>query len=429
MQEEASKPMFNHVPGYSWWVLICSMIVFMCFFIGYNGASVMGPVIQEDLGISATELSMITTTIPFIPYTFFPLIFANAMMKLGVKKWVILTQAFNLVSGLLLFLPWFSDSYVGFAVTRFIQGCTGMMNGAVGAQLAIHFTKNMRGFATGIFMGFLGVGFSVTAFVVPRVYETGVTWAQAIGIVTVAAALIGTALYTFGVTEFHKKYGEQYDSMDDLTPPVPETVRSTRFDNEFKPANMKEALSCGRFWAAGIFGATTAVVIYTQGYALPLFLSMDIGMDIVAAGNIVGSTFIWKLFASPAGGLLSDRVFKGERFQTNMIGTILCGAIMLIMLFVAGGQNVEMLTALAIIAFFFGSMYGGTYWTWNYEMSQPEFAPGAAMFFVFTGNLGGLIGTPVCGMLIDATGTGAAGMIFIAVVALLGAIPAYLAKN
>lgn len=427
MDTTAKQSKLQHTPAYSWWVLLCSMICFMCFFIGLNGTAVFGPVIQEQYAITATDLSMLNT-IGMLGFTIVPLLVAPLAVKTGIKKWVVICLGLNIVSGLLLLIPWCSNTYEGYAVTRFVQGAVGSMNGPLAAQLCLHFPKTQRGFATGIFMGFLGVGFSVTSFIAPRIFEMGFTWQMSILIMTCAVSIIGILFYTLGVKVFHNKYGSEYDSMDDLLPEAYESKRSTRFDNQPKAGQYKDLVKLRRIWAAGIFGATTAVIIYCLSYALPLYFTMDLGMDLVTASSVVAATFIWKLVASPAGGFLSDKVFHGERWQSNAIGTLLCGIVLLIMVF-CGNGNIGLITVLTIVAFFFGSFYGGTYWTWNFEMSTPEFAPITASYFVTTGNIGAVIGVPVCGMLIDATGTGVSAMIFIAVVAILAVIPAYLAKN
>lgn len=419
----ALQPRYKHVPGYSWWVLIVSMLTFMCFFIAYNTPNVFGAMIQEDLGIDAAQLSLCSTT-AMLAFTIFPVIFARYAENIGIRKFVPICLSCNVISALLLFLPFFSTTYVGYLITRFIQGATGIMNGAIAAQLCRWFPKNMRGFATGIFMGFLGVGFTVTALYGNALLEAGFDWKISTIIMTLTTSVAMAIIYPLGLRDFESRYPEA-DSMDDLMPPVDEKRRSTRFDHLPKPATYAEMWRNGRMWMSAIFGATTAVIIYGLSYALPQFLMLDKGMDMIAANGIVAATFVWKILASPTGGLMSDHIFKGERWQTNAIGTVGCGVFLLILLTL---DSMSAITVVVIIAFFFGSLYGGTYWTWPYELAQPQVSYAAGGFIVSIANIGALVSVPVCGILVNMYG-GTAPILFIAVVALLGVIPAKLMKN
>ena len=38
---------FERIPAYSWWVLIASMLCFMCFFVAMNATAVFGTLIQS----------------------------------------------------------------------------------------------------------------------------------------------------------------------------------------------------------------------------------------------------------------------------------------------------------------------------------------------------------------------------------------------
>lgn len=46
---------YTRAPLYSWWVLLVSLLCFMCCFIGLNTVAVFGTVIQDDWGINATN--------------------------------------------------------------------------------------------------------------------------------------------------------------------------------------------------------------------------------------------------------------------------------------------------------------------------------------------------------------------------------------
>ncbi len=421
--EEVAKPMYTHTPAYSWVVLIVSFLTFMCFFLALNTPSVFGTVIAEEMGIDAAQLSLFSTA-AMASFTFLPLIFTSKAEAIGVKRLVPICLSLNVVSSLLLLIPWCASTFEGYVITRFIQGATGIMNGAIAAQMTRWFPKNMRGLASGLLMGFLGVGFSVASFFGGQLYDAGFTWQMSTIIMVCSSSIVMAIIYVVVIKDFKQTY-PQADSMDDLIPPVPETKRSMRFESLPKPANTAEIWRSGRMWFTAIYGGITAVVIYGLGYALPQFFQGELGMDLVTASSIVAATFIWKIVASPVGGWFSDHVFKGERWQVCAIGTVIGG---LLLLFILTLTEVNTISVVVILAFFFCSVYGGTYWTWPYELAQPQASYAASGFIVGISNIGGLVSVPICGLLTAAFGPSAA-LIFIAVVSIIGIIPAKLMRN
>ena len=423
MTNAASNPRFEHLPAYSWWVLVCSFLTFMCFFIGLNTPNVFGAIIQEEMSIDAAQLSLFSTA-AMLTFTVLPVFFARYAENIGINKFIPICLGFNILSAVLLIVPFFSETFQGYIITRLIQGATGIMNGPIAAQLCLWFPKNMRGFATGIMMGFLGVGFSVASFFGTHLLQAGFDWKMATIIMTLSTSIVMALVYCVGLKDFKRVYPNA-DSMDDLLPPVGEEKRSTRFDHLPKPGTYAEVWRDKRLWMAAIFGASTAVIIYGLGYALPQFFMGEKGMDLATANMIVAATFVWKIAASPVGGLMSDRLFKGERWQTNLIGTLGCGILLLSLLVI---DAINIITAVVLLAFVFGSLYGGTYWTWPYELAQPQAAYAASGFIVSIANIGGVASVPICGLLTGAFGASAA-LIFIAIVAVAGVIPAKLMKN
>lgn len=411
---------FQHTPAYSWWVLVVSMLCFMCFFIAMNATAVFGTLIQEDFGINATLLSFLSTA-TMIAFCVFPTFTGTFFEKYGITTMVPIALCMNILSGVLLFIPFFSDTYVGYIITRFICGLTGCLNGPIAAHLCLWFPKNRAGFASGILMGFLGVGFSVTAAIGPVLLNMGLSWQMATAVMTIVPSAVMAIIFRLTVKDFKKVYPDA-ETMGDLMPPVDERVRSTRYDNEPKATSIKEMWRNKRVWCAALMALFFTLPIYGLNYTLPLFFQNDIGLSLAVASGIVAATFIWKLLASPVGGAVSDIIFKGERNQINMISAGLCGVFLLVLFFVAGSASVTVLTALSILAFFSASLYGGTLWTMPNDLADKKTAFAVSGFIVGISNIGAVLVQPICGMLIDATGTATSALLFIAI-GVLFAIP------
>ncbi len=411
---------FQKIPAYSWWVMIASMLCFMCFFIAMNATAVFGTLIEEEFAINATMLSLLTTA-TMIAFCVFPMFTGNLFQKFGITTMVPVALCMNILSGALLFIPFFSESYGGYMFTRFICGLTGCLNGPIAAHLCLWFPKHRRGFATGILMGFLGVGFTVAAAIGPALLATGMSWQMAVATMSIVPSAVMAVVFRLTVKDFSKTY-PGVESMGELMPPVDERVRSTRYDNEPKAGTVKEMWRDKRCWCAALMALFFTLPIYGLSYTLPLYFQNDMGLTLAAASGIVAATFIWKIVASPVGGAVSDVAFKGERNQVCMISAALCCVFLVILLFVAPSGNIGAMTIIVILAFFSASLYGGTLWTLPYEISKKEVAFAVSGFIVGISNIGAVLVTPICGMLIDATGTGASALLFIAI-GVLFAIP------
>lgn len=425
----STLPRLQHIPLRSIWVMLCSVCCFMCFYLVMNCTNVFGTLIRDQFQISATELSLLGTATMFT-FCVGPMIIAKYAHKIGIKLYVTLALLVNIVGGIMLFLPFFGDSYWGYMVTRFIAGFAGVINGPLPAQLSLWFPKNGRGFATGICIGAIGLGFTVTAALSTPLLSLGLTWLQSTIFLSIVPSAIMIVIYNLTVKDFSTAYPGA-ESIDDLLPARDESKRSTRFDDIPKPHTNREVWTNKRIWCAAIFVATTGVLVYGLGYTLPLYFQDDVGLSLAESSAIIAATFIWKEVASPAGGFMSDVIFKGERFQTCMIGNFFGGIMMFVTVFAANiiGIGLSGITVLIIITFFLVSLYGGCFKCFPYELAAPEAIYAASGMLVGVANIGSLITTPICGFLIDVTGTATAAMIFMGIVAIIGTFFAYQIKD
>lgn len=426
---KANLPHLQHIPLRSIWVMICSVCCFMCFYLVMNCTNVFGTLIRDYFSISATELSLLGTA-TMLTFCVGPMIIAKYAHKIGIKLYVTLALTVNIIGGLLLFIPFFGDNYWGYMFTRLLAGCAGVINGPLPAQLSLWFPKNGRGFATGICVGAIGLGFTVTAALSTPLLNLGLTWLQATIVLSIVPSAVMIVVYNLTVKDFSTMYPGA-ESIDDLLPAKDESKRSTRFDDIPKPKTNREVWTNKRIWSAAIFVATTGVLVYGLGYTLPLYFQDDLGLSLAESSAIIAATFIWKEVASPAGGFMSDVIFKGERFQTCIIGNLFGGIMMFVTVFAANiiGIGLGGITVLIIITFFLVSLYGGCFKCFPYELAAPEAIYAASGMLVGVANIGSLITTPICGFLIDTTGTATSAMIFMGIVCFIGVFFAYHIKD
>lgn len=320
-------------------------------------------------------------------------------------------------------MPIMSDNYALMLISRTVLGFGGgCLNMVLSVHLAHWFTKNSRGVATGLFMGALGLGMTVASFLGPWLMSLGLTWQDAALWMCLGSALFAGALYIFTLPNFTKVYPGA-ESMDDLIQEKNPGERSTRFDKYHTATNLREVLRSPQCWMAALFSMCTAVTVYGLGYTLPIFLQLQCGLSLAVASGMIGVTFAFKIVAAPFGGLLSDRVFHGERFQVNMIDSIVGGLLILVIIF----TPVDLMTLVLILTFFSVSIYGGTWATLGLEVA-PKASYEAQALIGTIGSCGSFASTLICGLLIDMTGTGVAALIFLALITALGAVFAYFSR-
>lgn len=407
----ASK--FSQTPIYSWWVMAVSILCFVTFFVGLNTVAVFGPVIRDEWSLSASSLSMLTLA-SMVTFCVIPVLAGSVAADMGVHRVLIVGMALNVAFGVLCITV--GDSYTWMLLLRLLQGCSG---GVMISTLAVHsslwFPKNRRGFATGILMGFVGVAFSITAFVGPSLLDLGMSWQAATMWMTVVPSIVCTILFCTTVRDFNRTYPGAATMDDLLESPADPSRRSTRFASLPRPATVREVLTNRRVWIISLYGAGTAVYLYGLAYALPLFLTENKGLTLAAASSLIGLTFFFKLVAAPVGGLMSDIYFKGERYQTMMIGAGVAGVLILAVPFVSGG-----LLAISLITmFFFASLYGGTFYTWAGDLAAPgaEYKVSGMIFTLC--NVGSAASAPMLGAVTDISGSASYAIFLVGAIGIL----------
>lgn len=415
--ERSKGYIYTKTPAHSWWVLLCSALCFMCFFVTMNIPAVFSTVIAEEWAVSVSQISLLTTA-SMITFAFIPILSTSIASKWSVKKIVIVGMMCNIISSAL--TPLLGTTWIGYFILRFIQGATGgFMQGALATHLSLWFPRRTRGFATGIMVGFLGVGMSVASFVGPFLTGLGMSWQMANFWIGVVPSIIALVLFCATVKDFRALYPNA-SSVDDLMPPVPEEKTSHRFDNVPKVNSNREIWTSSRCWCAGLYLAVTAIFTYGLSYALPLFLQYDMGMTLAAASAAVGATFLFKLIGGPVGGFISDKVFKGERFQVCMIGAGVAGVMLCAFPFIPEAIVIPYMC----VMFFMGCLFGGTYFTWATEMATPNADYQFGNFITVVSNCGSIVAAPLVGLVVDGVSVTAA-IIVVGVVSIISAVMAY----
>lgn len=390
----------SKAPAYRWWILVMNMLAYGYFFMTIQTAAAFGSAIQEAMGLNATMLSLYTTA-TMISFALLAGPGGKLIAKVGTKKTVLIALAIDVAASAV--FAFAGDTYAFGLVLRFVQGISGGFIGAAAVNsTAMWFPVRQRGIAGGILLGVLGIGFTLATLGAQALLGLGLPWYSAMGGLTAASGIVIFVLYLLTVREISTVYPGAL-SIAELLPEQPADDAPTR-DTSKLPATMAEIRRNGKYWACALFGFGNAFLVYGFGTFLSFLLMNDLGITSDLITTVISSTFFITIVAAPLGGILSDRVFKGSRYQTLMIATGIT-AVSLVLIPLIGSASVVLVAVLLMLAYGSVSMILGPFWAIPNEITQPQVSGQCTGELTMLSNIGGIVAAPVFAAIIDGTGT------------------------
>lgn len=326
-------------PRFRWFVLITSIIVTTTTAMSLiSPAPLVGAIQQSMPDLSLGQVTYVTMFY-FNFFVAFAALFGGILLdKFGVIK-VYIGGLFLVGVGALM-VPFVGDFYYGMLLIRFLQGCgTGPVMAAGAAIAALYFPHNERNIAAGA-QGFavsfgvlLGFQYSTRIFAATGSWNASLTWLAPICILGIILSII----VAFG--------------------PKPPEVKAVHTETASK-GELKMALLLPVTWVAIASIVAMSWVYQAFNDLTPNYLSYapPIGLDLgeVKSSNIMSFAQMVYMAGSIIGGIITDKVFKGN-CRPILLSGFLIGAIFgLLIKFDFITVNLFFLTgSLALAAFFF----------------------------------------------------------------------------
>lgn len=388
-------------PAYRWWILVMNMLAYGHFFMTIQTSAAFGTAIQEDMGLNATMLSFYTTAI-MISFALLAGPGGKLITKVGAKKTILIAFAINIVASALFAV--LGGNYAIGLVLRFCQGIAGGFIGAAAvSNTAMWFPVRQRGIAGGILLGVLGIGFTLATLGASALLGAGLPWYTGMGALVAVSGIVIFVLYLLTVREIDKVYPGAM-SIAELLPEEAGTAQAPARDTSKLPGTMAEIRKSSKYWCCALFGFGNAFLVYGFGTFLGYLLTNDLGITSGLITAVISSTFFITIVAAPLGGILSDGLFKGSRYQTLMIATGIT-AVSLVLVPLVGSASVVVVAVLLALAYGSVSMILGPFWAIPNEITQPKIAGQCTGELTMLSNLGGIVAAPVFAAIIDGTGT------------------------
>jgi ACS family hexuronate transporter-like MFS transporter len=153
-----------------------------------------------------------------------------------------------------------------------------------------------------------------------------------------------------------------------------------------------------------------------------LYVEETLLLTIVNAGFFLAILESGGAFGKPISGLISDRLFHGNRKRVYILMCSLTFATCLIFTFLQQGAPSWIMIPLCFILGFVGIGWGGLHLTLVGEFAGKELAgtvTGASSVFLMVGNI---IGPPTFGYIVDTTGSYRIAWMFLTIMAILAVV-------
>lgn len=419
MDGTSTKPVLTKAPAYRWWILVMNLLIYSVFYISLNAAAAFTVQIQDQWHTNATMINMLTTVAQLV-YVIFCTIGAAMATKIGNKQTVVVAGILLIVSSAV--FPLVGNSYVGATALRVLQGAAGgIMSSVVVSTVPLWFPIKQRGLASGILFGCIGFGFSITVAGGNLFLGLGFNWQASLALLVCIPGAIITALYWFTVKSVSDVYPGYYAIADLMPALAAESSDAPVTVDKNLPTTMKEARKDKKVLSLSLIGFACSWLILGFGAFLPFLLTNDLGVESSFATAIMSLTFLAGVVGSIFGGVISDTIFKGSRWQTLVISGLLAAVGLLCLLFVHGDMLVVVMLMLAYCG---ANLYMGPLWACVPNIVQPQIAGETTAFANTITNIGGLAAAPVLAMAIDITGTAMPALIICVVLALASCVAA-----
>ena len=401
----SERTFLTKAPAFRWCMLLLNVLAYGQFFMTASVPNAFTAQIQADFGLNAFQAGLYYTLVLAV-FALTGSIGAKAADKLGLKKCVCLGILFNLIGSVL--IPVLGTTIIGYGICCFLQGlCGGMMCGLMISSTAFWFPIRQRGLATGILLGILGVGFSIaTAARDPLIAALG-SWQLAAAVLSGVPALVIMVLY-FLLSKPVEAVYPGYSAVADLLPPEPAAGGTPRNVDDL-PRTMAELRRTRMFWCAGI----CAFISGCMSYGIPVFVANVLtakGMEAGMVTLVTTLTLFCTIIGSPLGGVISDRIFKGSRWQIVAIGNGLIAVTLLIVNFTSADLGGGLVVMLAMIATNIASaMCVGPFWAIPAELGHPAIATEVSGIINVFGNSGAFL----IPMVYNGAATAAGGSYFV----------------
>ena len=297
-------------PRFRWLVLLTACLGFAGMQINMIAYAPLLADIAKDLGIDMGAATHLMTAFLF---TASIALIAGGFLcdRYGIMFTIILGILSTSIPALL--MPWIGTSYEVVLWSRIIQGVSaGFLMSVMAPIVAVWFPPQEKGLASGLMGGSISMGAAIGVLAAPAVFLALRNWQQ----MSAWLSIVGwIALIVALVIVFSPK-------------PQPPSQAHPRGAPIADGAAFKRALSAPITWIGIVTTFFAAWILQTLYNLTPAYLATDepvgIGFGPMMSGKLMLAVMIAGMIGPVIGGILQDRVFRGNPKPILLIGFVLC---------------------------------------------------------------------------------------------------------
>jgi len=387
---------------YRWVILGVTWLTYMSVYLIRNAVPPLSTFIVADLSLTRFDIGLLASAVA-VGYLVAQIPAGWLVDDLGVRKMILLGTSF---AGVLVLGMYFVNNYPTAYLLLIVAGfgCGAFPTVSTKALLT-WFPIKERGTTIGINQTAVNVGGMITAATLPTVailYGWRIGFV-AIGVVTILIALLAYTLYR-----------DAPSTLVDVEPSKPMSKPNRRATLRLMLDRniLLISLSCVGLMIVQ-FAMTTYLIIY---------LKEVVGISVALAGGFLAIVNAGGAIGKPLLGAMSDRLFGGSRKKPLLLAGVLSFVFSILMQFIASSTPYLVLSVIFALFGFSALGWGGLNFVLVSEFAGRENAGLAVGYSNMIGLIGNIIGPPLFGLIIDATGSYSWGWWFLTASALASVV-------
>lgn len=367
---------------YRWVILGVLWITYIVVFLNRLSVGPLAPFLKEDLSINSTQIGLIMAASSF-GYMLTLLPTGWVVDKIGARWPMAIGE---LMAGVSMIALFFVPSYIGLLVLMFVTGIgCGFLLPSTTQGVIVWFPLRERATIMGLKQTAVNMGGIITAATLPAV-AIALSWRYGFLFLGITAIAIGVVALIF--------YRE---------PPKPTSFQK----DSAAPAvavPLLELLKSRDIWLIALSGLLLNWVEFAIVAHLVLYLTEALLLSVVTAGGLLAIAQVAGAIARPGSGLLSDRVFGGNRKPAFMLMAGIASAMCLVLGLFSHSLSWAIYPVLFLLGLG-GIGFGGIFLTLMSEFGGRRGAGKAAGLGSTISMGGSILGPLVFGYIVDISGS------------------------
>jgi len=367
---------------YRWVILGVLWITYIVVFLNRLSVGPLAPFFKYDLNITSTQVGLVMSAASFgYMLTMFPV--GWLVDRIGAKWPIVLGE---MIAGLCMIALFFATSYMYLLTFMFITGMgCGFLLPATTQSVIAWFPLRERATVMGLKQTAVNIGGITTAATLPAI-SLALGWRYGflfLGLTAIVVGIVALLIYREPRESFSGTVGS---AMVDAAVPLLEILKNREI------------------WLLALCGFCMTWVEMAIIAHLVLYLTEILVFGVVAAGGLLALTEVAGAVARPGAGFISDWVFSGNRKHVFMwIAGMALGMSLVIGLW--GAYLSWLIYPVLVIMGIGGIAFGGIWLTLLSEFGGRRGAGKAVGLGGVIMIAGGVMGPPIFGYMVDATGS------------------------